>query len=117
MTPKAKLTVDQFSVDDLVLPVSPSYDPKAFPLDSYDDFIREVVGNRDYSYEAIRTALTFLAGGRYESTRELAEEAFASTASLERRYGTLGRLLERLPFPDKLACSIDLATGTGKSFV
>jgi type III restriction enzyme len=117
MTPKAKLVVDQFAVDDLVLPVSQSHDPDVFNLDSYDDFIREVVAGREYSYEAIRTALIFLAGGRYSSSRQLAEEAFASTPVLERRYGTVERLVNRLPFPDLLACSLDMATGTGKSYV
>lgn len=117
MTPKAKLSVDQLSVDDLILPVSPSYDPAVFNLDAYDDFIKEVVAGREYSYNAVRTALICLAGGRYANTKELAEEAFVSTPGLERRYGTVGHLLERLPFPDKLSCSLDLATGTGKSYV
>jgi type III restriction enzyme len=117
VTPKAKLSVDRFSVDNLVLPVSQSYDPTAFQLDAYDDFIRAVVAGRDYSFEAIRTALIFLCGGAYSSTTELAERAFNSSPDLERRYGTLQRLLERLPFPDKLACSLDLATATGKSYV
>lgn len=117
MTPKAKLTIDQFAVDDLVLPVSQSYDPATFDLASYDDFIDAVVAGREYSRVAIVTALRFMAGGRYANAKQLAEEAFASTPALERRYGTLGRLLERLPFPDKLACTLDLATGTGKSYV
>ncbi len=117
MSPKAKLVVDQFAVDDLVLPVSRSFDPAKFDLASYDDFIKGVVAGRDYSYEAIATALRFMAGGRYASTRDLAEEAFTSTPGLERRYGTASRLVERLPFPDMLACSLDLATGTGKSYV
>lgn len=116
MTPKAKLTVDQFAVDDLVLPVSHSCDPAKLDLAAYEDFIDAVVAGRDYSKQAILAALRFMAGGRYTDTKQLAEEAFASTPALERRYGTLGRLLERLPFPDKLACSIDLATGTGKSY-
>ena len=49
MTPKAKLAVDQFCVDDLVLPVSQSYDPAKLDLDAYDDFINEVVAGRSYS--------------------------------------------------------------------
>jgi len=114
---KAKLAVDRFSVEDLVLPVSGSYNPAVFDLDAYDDFINEVVVGRGYSREAIRTALTFLIGGQYESTRELAERAFASVPAIERRYGTADKLIERLPFPDKLSCALDLATGTGKSFV
>ena len=114
---KAKLAVDRFSVEDLVLPVSGSYDPSTFDLDAYDDFINEVVAGREYSREAIRKALIFLVGGQYGSTRELAEQAFASVPAIERRYGTVEKLVERLPFPDKLSCSLDLATGTGKSFV
>lgn len=115
--PKAKLTIDQFAVADLVLPVSASYDPAILDLAAYEDFIDAVVAGREYSRLAIATALRFMAGGRYANTKQLAEEAFASTPALERRYGTLGRLLERLPFPDQLACSLDLATGTGKSYV
>ena len=114
---KAKLAVDRFSVEDLVLPVSGSYDPATFDLDAYDDFINEVVAGREYSREAIRTALIFLMGGQYGSTQELAEQAFASTPAIERRYGTVDKLVDRLPFADKHSCALDLATGTGKSFV
>jgi type III restriction enzyme len=117
MTPKAKLTIDQFAVDDLVLPVSQSYDPATLDLAAYEEFIDAVVAGREYSKLAIVTALRFMAGGRYANTKQLAKEAFESTPALERRYGTLGRLMERLPFPDKLACTLDLATGTGKSYV
>ncbi len=117
MTPKAKLVVDQFAVDDLALPVSHSYDPDKVNLLAYEDFIDAVVAGREYSKEAIFAALRLMAGGHYADTKQLAEEAFASAPALERRYGTVGRLLERLPFPDKLACSLDLATGPGKSYV
>lgn len=114
---KAKLSVDRFSVEDLVLPVSGSYDTSTFDLDAYDDFIIEVVAGREYSREAIRKSLILMVGGRYASTRELAEQAFASVPAIERRYGTIEKLVQRLPFPDRLSCSLDLATGTGKSFV
>lgn len=117
MSPKATLSVDRFAVDDLVLPVSQSVDPATFDLNSYEEFIDAVVAGREYSRQAIQTALRFLAGGRYDNIKGLADEAFTSAPALERRYGTLGKLLEKLPFPDKLACSLDLATGTGKSYV
>jgi hypothetical protein len=52
MTPKAKLSVDQFAVDDLVLPVSGSYDPAQIDLHAYEDFIDAVVAGRDYSKQA-----------------------------------------------------------------
>jgi type III restriction enzyme len=117
VTAKTKLVIDQLAVDDLVLPASHSYDPAKLDLAAYEDFVDAVVAGREYSKQAIFTALRFMAGGRYANTKQLAEEAFATSKALERRYGTVGRLLERLPFPDKLACTLDLATGTGKSYV
>lgn len=115
MTPASKAT--RFSVDDLVLPVSESYDPDVFDIAAYDDFVEGIVGARNYSRDAIRKTLIFLGSGRYASSADLAEEAFASSSRLQDAYGTEEALVQRLPFPDKLACSIDLATGTGKSFV
>jgi type III restriction enzyme len=106
----------RISVEDLVLPVTESYDPNVFALEAYDDFIEGIVGNRDYSRDAIRKTLIFLCSSQYGSTADLAEQGFASAARLEDAYGTVDTLLNRLPFPDKLACSIDLATGTGKSY-
>jgi type III restriction enzyme len=114
---KAKLSVDRFSVEDLVLPVSGTHDPAIFDLDAYDEFINEVVAGRAYSHEAIRKALIFMIAGQYASTRELAEQAFSSVPAIERRYGTVEKLVARLAFPEKLSCALDLATGTGKSFV
>lgn len=113
----AKLSVDEFSVDQLLLHVSESIDPKQLDLTEYDEFIASASRGRDYQREAIETALRFLAGGRYMNTEELARESYANSADLQRRYANADRLVERLPFPDRLACSLDLATATGKSFV
>jgi type III restriction enzyme len=115
MTPASKST--RFSVDDLVLPVSESYDPKVFDIAAYDDFVEGIVLGRTYSKDAIRKALIFLGSGRYSSAADLAEEAFANSSRLQDAYGTEEALVQRLPFPDKLSCSIDLATGTGKTYV
>ena len=115
---KAKLAVDRFSVEDLVLPVSGSYDPaRSSTSTPTTTSSTRSWPEREYSHEAIRKALIFLIGGQYGSTRELAEQAFASAPAIERRYGTVDKLVERLPFPDKLSCALDLATGTGKSYV
>jgi type III restriction enzyme len=115
MTPATKST--RFSVDDLVLQASESYDPKVFDIAAYDDFVEGIVQSRTYSRDAIHKALIFLGSGRYSSSADLAEEAFANSSRLQDAYGTEEALIQRLPFADKLACSIDLATGTGKSFV
>ncbi len=112
-----RLAVDRFSVDQLVLHVPESVDPKKLDLGDYDDFLGQVSRGRPYHREAAEAVLRFLCGGRYDSTEALARENYADSADLQRRYATADKLVDRLPFRDKLACSLDLATATGKSFV
>src|SRR5205823_4716789 len=59
----------------------------------------------------------FLGGRLYASTRALAEANYKVNGVLSERYGSLDGLTAALPFPEKLACSVDLATATGKSWV
>src|SRR5664280_2331725 len=106
-----------FRNEDLVLRVRPDYDPGLLRLDHYEAFIDALCGEREYQKEAIRTLCRFMAGGLYSNARELASENFAANAALAERYGSLAGLHAALPFPDKLACSVDLATATGKSWV
>ena len=116
MTPRAWLPADRFSADQLTLRVSSSYDPATFDLEAYDDFLDHVAGARDYQREAIGTVLRLFCGGRYRDTEQLARENYAQSPDLQRLYSSDAALVERLPFPDKLACTLDLATGTGKSY-
>ena len=112
-----KLSVDRFSVDQLVLRVSESVDPSKLDLGDYEEFIEAATQNRAFQQEAVGAAVRFLIGGEYGSTADLARQSWEASADLQRRYPTAEALVERLPFPDKLACSLDLATGTGKSYV
>lgn len=116
MTPRAKLASDRFSPDQLLLRVSQSYDRDTFDLDAYEPFIDEIARGRDYQADAVRTVLRLFCGGRYADTAELARESYDNTADLQRRYATEKALIEAIAFPDLLSCSLDLATGTGKSF-
>lgn len=116
MTPRATLPADRFSADQLKLDVSTSYDPLKFDLSAYDDFLDHIAGTRDYQREAIQAVLRLFCCGRYESTEQLARENYDANADLKRLYSSADALVERLPFPNKLACTIDLATGTGKSY-
>jgi len=117
MTPRAALASDRFSADQLLLSVSESYDPDTFDLRAYDEFVEQVSGGRDYQAKAIRAALRFFLGGRYANTEQLARESYDGSADLQRLYTSADALVERLPFADKLACTLDLATATGKSWV
>lgn len=103
--------------DDLVLQISKSIDPTRLDLDKYDDFLEELCGHREYQKEAIRTTIMFLLGGEYKDTEELARENFEKNPTLIEYFTTFESLKNKLEFPDKLACTIDLATATGKSWV
>jgi type III restriction enzyme len=113
----ATLPVDQFSADQLILDVSPTVDPAKLDLSNYDEFLSEVSVGRPYHRQAVEATIRLVCGGRYENTSELARESYAKSADLQRRYASEDKLIGQLPFPEMLACSLDLATGTGKSFV
>jgi type III restriction enzyme len=106
-----------FKNEDLVLKVSADVDPAVWNETKYEAFLDELCGYREYQREAIRTALRFLLGGKYASLAALAKENFGSNAELSERYGSWAGMERRLQLPDQLSCSIDQATGTGKSYV
>ncbi|MFA7174634.1 MAG: hypothetical protein WC340_14715 [Kiritimatiellia bacterium] len=85
--------------------------------DLYEPFIDELCGTREYQKDAIRTVMRFMAGKKYSNLRALAEDNFKSNDEMERRYGSWKGMESHLQLPDQLACSLDMATGTGKSYV
>ena len=106
-----------FKNEDLVLKVSTNIDPAVWDETKYEPFIDELCGLREYQKDSIRTVLGYIAGRKYETLRELAKENFDLNSELERRYGSWSGMERHLQLPDQLACSIDMATGTGKSYV
>ncbi|MDE2664555.1 MAG: DEAD/DEAH box helicase family protein [Acidobacteriota bacterium] len=67
--------------------------------------------------DAIWTVMRYMAGGRYANLRELAKANFEANDELGSRYGSWKGMEAHLQMPDHLACSLDMATGTGKSYV
>ena len=112
-------TIDsqQFRIDDFVLKVRPDCDRAKWDSDRYEPFLDLLCEDREYQKEAIRVALRYLLGGEYGDLKALAQENWEKNASLEDRYGTWANFERHLQLPDKLSASIDLATGTGKSYV
>ncbi|MGD9973625.1 MAG: DEAD/DEAH box helicase [Desulfatirhabdiaceae bacterium] len=106
-----------FKNEDLVLKVTNNIDPAVWDESRYEPFIDELCGTREYQKDAIRTVMRFMAGGNYANLRVLAEENFKVNGVLEPRYGSWKGMESHLQLPDQLACSLDMATGTGKSFV
>ena len=103
--------------EDLVLEVSKSVDPDVWDDSAYDAFVDLLCESREHQKEAIFTALRFLAGGKYSDLRALARENYDRRPSLAEAYGSWEAMEIRLNLPDRLSCSLDLATGTGKSYV
>ncbi|PLX85379.1 MAG: hypothetical protein C0617_04745 [Desulfuromonas sp.] len=107
----------RFRNEDLLLKVSPAIDRAKWDESKYEDFIEELCETREYQKEAIRTTLRYLLGGEYPDLRALAKDNLEENSTLETRYGSWAGMQRHLQIPYKLAASLDLATGTGKSYV
>jgi type III restriction enzyme len=100
-----------------MLKVTENIDPKLWDEGKYEAFLDELCGYREYQKEAIRATLRFLLGEKYANLRALAKENFDDNTELQERYGSWAGMEKHLQLPDQLACSVDQATGTGKSYV
>jgi len=107
----------KFRNEDLVLKASSNIDPAIWNEAKYEAFIDELCGLREYQKEAIRNVMRYLAGGKYRNLEEFAKENFDANDELQRRYGSWPGMQRHLQLPDQISCSIDMATGTGKSYV
>jgi len=106
-----------FTNQDLVLKVSDNIDPEKFGINKYEAFLDALCGEREYQKEAIRETLRYLLSGEYKSLKSLAEENYHGNPKLQERYASLDDFYGNLQLPDKLSCSLDMATATGKSYV
>lgn len=103
--------------EDLTLKISSSYNPDIYDPSRYDAFLDWLCGTREYQKEAIRATTLFLLAWEYSSLADLAKRGYAKNPILGEKYGSERHFLDSLHLSDKLACNIDLATGTGKSYV
>lgn len=106
-----------YKTKELVLKVNKAYDPTKLNLDEWESFINVLCGDREYQKEAIKNAIIYLASGRYTKIEDLIEENYRTNPKLKERYSTLEEYKNHLQLPGKLSANIDLATGTGKSYV
>lgn len=110
--------IQRIDVNNLTLKISKYYDPNKLDLDSWDDYLNCLCQGRLYQKDAIKNAIIYLASGRYKTINDLAFENFNSNNELKDKYdGSFNKLEKTLPMPNILSGSIDLATGTGKSYV
>lgn len=106
-----------FKQSDLVLKVSSVYDTNELDYVAWQPFVDKLCGDRIYQKEAIKNAIIYLASNNYSSLKELAEYNYAQNACLRDKYLSMDNFLAALQMKEKLYANIDLATGTGKSYV
>ena len=104
--------------DDFVLKVIDEDTAVSNIVNKYDAFL-EALSGEHYAFqtEAIKTVLKFLLSGKYRNTGDLAADNFDRNIKLQSFYdNTLHNYLSSFALADKKSVSVDLATGTGKSF-
>lgn len=106
-----------YKTQDLVLHVKDKFNPAKLNLKQWTDFIDVLCGDREYQKEAIRFAIIYIASGEYNSIEDLVAENWRLNAELRERYKDVSEYEKHLQLPHKLSGVIDLATGTGKSYV
>ncbi len=108
---------ETYKNQDLVLRVDPNVDPLILDLNKYEPFLDTLCVGREYQKDAISEAVKFLLGGKYKNIKELAEENYHSNEIIQEKHPNEKAFYKNLPLGEKLNCSLDLATGTGKSYV
>ena len=88
-----------------------------FNFSDIEDYVSELVGSRDYQYDAIKQIMIYLWGGSYKSITGLGKENYTEKLQIKQRFGTEENFLHQLPLPDRLSGVVHMATGTGKSYV
>lgn len=111
--------VRTYKTVDFVLKISKNYNPIDLNLSEFDRFLDVLSNNRHYQKEAICNAVIYLASGMYKSIEKLIDENWDNNKNteLKSRYRDVEEYHRHIQLPGKLSASIDLATGTGKSYV
>lgn len=109
-----KIIVNQ---KDLILKVNENYDRSKLDLDKWERYLDVLCGDRIYQKEAIKSSVIYLASGMYNSIVDIVEENYQSNPEMIKKYLSVDDYKKSLQIKDKLFANIDLATGTGKSYV
>ena len=111
--------IKQYKTADLVLQVSKNYNPATLNLAAWDRYLDILCSDRQYQKEAIHKAIIFLASGLYNNIDDLVRENWLNPkmVELKNRFRTIDDYEHHLQMHGKLSANIDLATGTGKSYV
>src|ERR1700746_656268 len=109
----------QFLISDQVLKVQDTRETSEALVHKYDAFLNLLSADPfSFQRDAVRETLRFLSSDKYPDLEHLARENWAMRESIRQRHDdVIDAYLDRMPLRDKKSISLDLATGTGKSFV
>lgn len=108
----------EYKDSNLVLEVSKNVNPAVWDEGFFQNFFDLLFGKRSYQKEAAETALRFLNSGEYQNIKALAKENFEKNEVIRARWNNdFSTMEDDLDLADKLSATLDLATGTGKSYV
>ncbi len=109
----------QFRIADQVLRLDDSRDATEGLVHRYDAFLNLLCADRyAFQRDAVRSAWCFLVSDKYPSLDRLARENWNVRETIRQRHDNqIDAYLAKMPLKDCKAVSLDLATGTGKSFV
>ena len=84
----------------------------------YDAFLNLLCADH-YSFQrdAVRETLRFFVSDKYPDLERLARENWNDRDAIRQRHESVEAYLAKMPLKDRKAVSLDLATGTGKSYV
>ena len=109
----------QFRIADQVLKVADKRDLVEAVVHKYDAFLNLLCADRyAFQRDAVRETLRFLASNKYRDLEDLAKENWSNSEAIQHRHEAgVDSYLARMPLKNRKAVSLDLATGTGKSYV
>jgi len=108
----------EYKNSDFILKID-DYSQKVMSIvNKYDAFL-EALTTADFEHvrEAVRKAIHFFVTDKYANTEQTAIYSFNTSEKLQNKYRDLKEYLEHVRIKDKTSYTIDLATGTGKSWV
>ena len=108
----------QFRIADQVLKVDDARESTEAVVHKYDAFLNLLCGDQ-YSFQrdAVRETVRFLVSDKYPDLERLARENWNVRQTIRQQHDSLDAYLTKMPLRDRKSVSMDLATGTGKSFV
>jgi type III restriction enzyme len=109
----------QFRIPEQLLRVDDTRDATEAGVHRYDAFLNLLCEGRfEFQRDAVREAWRFLVSDKYPDLERLARINWDENPMIRARHeDDVERFLERMPLRAKKAASVDLATGTGKSYV